>query len=974
MERIKFFVHISNVFLCIIVFDNTYSLKVPNASIETNNRESEGFRCTLPPYPDNGKWTVLNALGKPGDEIKGGVPIKFECNQEYQLTPNLPYQVCDENHWSPQLMPKCSKLCPPIYSTPILSVVCQDVTGNKISCTEPTDGTYLTYQCIQYYETLGRQQSLYCSHGTWDSQPICQPVCGKKIDTNLTPLIFNGVDTTELEYPWIVAIFIKNNGQFINNCGGTLISTRMVLTAAHCVTNSYAQAFNESEIQVAAGKYYNKYGDARDKHVQYLEISGIIVHEEFRGTTRHYQYDIALIITRSLFKLGPAVQPVCIDNINGIHLHAGNSGEIAAWGITENNTVADHLRTLIIPYKDQTTCANELPYDWADRYNFDDKICGGFLGKNKSVCRGDSGSGLVFRNPDDNRYYVHGLVSIAPAVQYASCNSQNNALFTKVSKYYQWLDKKRKMSYVEECTLPSYPNNGIWRLENDSGMGPGDISTSDTILEFSCNKGYKLSSKNPKYYCSSMLQLPVCHSLCPIPNFPPGTIVSCQDDKNTVIDCADTVSGSSIIYSCPGGYKTKSGISSGKNYCNGGSWENHNLGCYPRTESESTPTPKEINSKSSTANAMKDPIVVDTTGVKVMCTYASWWSYHGVNPEDFEPSLCTHITYDYVGINGTGDLRVQDETLDLGEFNEGGLYRRITNLKVKNKRLKVLLSVGGSKSSNASLFSNIAADAAKTAAFINSASHFIRTYKFDGLDIDWYYPKLSDKINYITFLRKIRNEFDKQGWLLSASVRSDPEDTGYDAIKMNKILDWITINTFDMYGSWSSYTGNHNALYPSSVEYEWEKNHLSVHSAANNWLNAGLTRNKMVLSVAFYGISFTLKNSSQHTIHSPISGIGPGDDNGFLRYSEICINYKDYNEVWDDEQKVSYKYKDDKWFGYNSKDAVWIKGEYVRTRGYFGVNVWPVDGDDVHGKCGTKQVLLKHLHEGIGNRVNWNIK
>lgn len=92
-----------------------------------------------------------------------------------------------------------------------------------------------------------------------------------------------------------------------------------------------------------------------------------------------------------------------------------------------------------------------------------------------------------------------------------------------------------------------------------------------------------------------------------------------------------------------------------------------------------------------------------------------------------------------------------------------------------------------------------------------------------------------------------------------------------------------------MYGYWSSYTGNHNALFESSKEFPWEKKNLNMRGAGFNWLDAGASKHKIILSIAFYGRSFTLKDQNQFGLHAPINGPGPGEDGGFLRYYEVCI-------------------------------------------------------------------------------------
>lgn len=57
-----------------------------------------------------------------------------------------------------------------------------------------------------------------------------------------------------------------------------------------------------------------------------------------------------------------------------------------------------------------------------------------------SVCSGDSGGGLYFQEAFSLSYYIRGVVSLAPRNP-SGCDSNHYALYTKVSKYLQWIEK-----------------------------------------------------------------------------------------------------------------------------------------------------------------------------------------------------------------------------------------------------------------------------------------------------------------------------------------------------------------------------------------------------------------------------------------------------------------------------------------------------------------------------------------------------
>lgn len=68
-----------------------------------------------------------------------------------------------------------------------------------------------------------------------------------------------------------------------------------------------------------------------------------------------------------------------------------------------------------------------------------------------------------------------------------------------------------------------------------------------------------------------------------------------------------------------------------------------------------------------------------------------------------------------------------------------GQYEKIMNLRTVNPDLKILLAIGGWTHGTAP-FTAVVDDPNDTAAFAANALTYLKTYQFDGLDLDWEYP------------------------------------------------------------------------------------------------------------------------------------------------------------------------------------------------------------------------------------------
>ena len=67
------------------------------------------------------------------------------------------------------------------------------------------------------------------------------------------------------------------------------------------------------------------------------------------------------------------------------------------------------------------------------------------------------------------------------------------------------------------------------------------------------------------------------------------------------------------------------------------------------------------------------------------------------------------------------------------------MYKKVTDLKKKGK--KVLIALGGWNDSRGDKYSKLVNNPDRRKAFNDDAIAFLKEHNFDGLDLDWEYPK-----------------------------------------------------------------------------------------------------------------------------------------------------------------------------------------------------------------------------------------
>ncbi|NP_001034516.3 chitinase 2 precursor [Tribolium castaneum] len=353
---------------------------------------------------------------------------------------------------------------------------------------------------------------------------------------------------------------------------------------------------------------------------------------------------------------------------------------------------------------------------------------------------------------------------------------------------------------------------------------------------------------------------------------------------------------------------------------------------------------------------------------KVICYVASWAIYRPdkgeYHPKNIDPNICTHINYAFLGVYPNGTLQMIDEWGDI----EKGNFAEVEALKEINPNLKTIISIGGWNAGNA-ILAPIAASPELRANLIASSFEYFEKYGFNGLDIDWEYPEAKDKENFITLLREIKEAFQPKGHLLTIAVSAIPIDDAYDIPGMSENVDVINLMTYDFHIPGGGIAAENSPLYWGGADTPWQREYENVNSTVVNWVNAGADPGKLTIGLAFYGHTFQLADPAQHDLGAPVIDAGMSGPYtkgyGVMGFNEICEFTGDWTRVFDDQQKVPYKYKDDQWIGYDDEESVALKVQFAKDHNMAGLMIWTVDMDDFLGLCGPKNGLLEVIKQNL---------
>merc|ERR1711970_585335 len=148
--------------------------------------------------------------------------------------------------------------------------------------------------------------------------------------------IAGGSVTAPNQYPWMVQI---NGG-----CGGSLISSRHVITAHHC----YYEYDSTNDISTVKLGAHDQYNSSAYQEVEVEDVyfpPGKPLWKDIDEMNPDGCHDLAIVLLKEPVKFSATVQPVCLPSHDDL-VHVGQEAMAMGWGETEDGDQSELLKHL----------------------------------------------------------------------------------------------------------------------------------------------------------------------------------------------------------------------------------------------------------------------------------------------------------------------------------------------------------------------------------------------------------------------------------------------------------------------------------------------------------------------------------------------------------------------------------------------------------------------------------------------------
>ncbi|XP_052742400.1 serine protease Hayan [Bicyclus anynana] len=319
---------------------------------------------------------------------------------------------------------------------------------NKVYATFPDDPCDVTEIKMPDFTTTKRSISeIKCFEYIWriryeQGKVVRMAQCEKKEDWTL---VLGGSDVSHGEYPHMGALGWKAKvGTWIFKCGGSLISEKFLLTAAHCsCVSSTDKSVTEVQPKIVRLGCKNIMDVDKGTHAYDVNILRFISHHRYHPPRQYY--DIALVELEQEVTFRWQVHPACL----WTEFSNPDEGTVTGWGVVETGSLktSPELQKADIRIVESDDCDEMLQMKrnqrkwWGIVWH---QLCAGDSAGRIDTCKGDSGGPLQTRIPlrrsstllQWKLYQIVGVTSFG----FGCARPNTPSIYTRVASFVSWIE------------------------------------------------------------------------------------------------------------------------------------------------------------------------------------------------------------------------------------------------------------------------------------------------------------------------------------------------------------------------------------------------------------------------------------------------------------------------------------------------------------------------------------------------------